>query len=541
MSHQSNTLRPESRAPRSQALVMLRDKLHRLADRDWERSRRRHCETACRLILLLDPADLVALFRLGVIRHEAGDFGSAIHHLGRLVQRDPDCAKARISLGRAYWALGEHEEAKECFRAALQLEPGSVKALVALGAVERLTNEIDAAIASFREAAARDPQSCEALVSLGAALLDDGKRGEAIACLEQAAEIASDSPEPYRLLVDARYYTRGDHPHLGRLERLLQERKVPAGERRNLHFALGELYDQLGLWDQAFLHFRAGNELVEHRYNRRQLARYTDARIRAFTKEVIASIRERSPETNGANLIFVVGMPRSGTSLVEQILSSLPDVHGGGETLELPGLVGRLPSLLGTKEAYPRCLARIDRAAIGRISDDYLSRISRLSDGASRFVDKMPGNCWELGLITAVFPGAKIIHCKRNALDTCLSCYFQNFKDLPFAYDLGDLVDYHHHYSRIVAHWRDVLPTPVLDLQYEDLVESPEQMIRALLEYCDLPWDPRCLEFYRTRRMVRTASRWQVKRPLYSTSVGRWRNYERHIKVLVEAIGGGPA
>jgi hypothetical protein len=236
--------------------------------------------------------------------------------------------------------------------------------------------------------------------------------------------------------------------------------------------------------------------------------------------------------------VFIVGMPRSGTSLVEQILASHPNVFGAGELRDLQRLAEELPARVGAKEAYPACLVRLDGSAACALADEYLERIGRRSGAALRVTDKMPLNFLHLGLIAALFPRARIVHCIRDPLDVCVSCYCQDFQGGPnFLWDLTDLGKFHGEYERLMAHWGSVLPLPILEVVYEELVDNLEAVSRRLISFCGLDWDDRCLAYHQNARAVRTASLVQVRQPVYKSSVGRWRHYAPHLRPLLEALG----
>jgi len=234
--------------------------------------------------------------------------------------------------------------------------------------------------------------------------------------------------------------------------------------------------------------------------------------------------------------VFIVGMPRSGTSLVEQILASHPAVVGAGEIRNLKQLVAELPTELGSPADYPECLAGLDRPVSRRLAERYLQGLRSLGKGKPRVTDKVPMNFHQLGLIATLWPRATIIHCRRDPRDVCWSCYFQNFREVYFACDLRKLGAYYRQYERLMAHWRKVLPVRILDVCYEELVENLEQLSRDLVAFCGLPWDDACLRFHQTRRIVRTSSNLQVRRPVYKSSVGYWKNYETYLGPLLEAL-----
>jgi hypothetical protein len=236
-------------------------------------------------------------------------------------------------------------------------------------------------------------------------------------------------------------------------------------------------------------------------------------------------------------------MPRSGTTLVEQILASHPNVFGAGELNLIPQLAADLPGLLRSSLNYPRCLDRLDAARAGEIARRHVDRLRDLGGSASRVVDKMTINFLHLGLIAVLFPEARVIHCRRDPRDICLSCFFHNFASpgLNFTFSLQDLGFYYQQYERLMDHWRQVLPLPIFEIQYEELVSAPEQWTRALLDFCGLAWDDRCLAFHQTERQVKTASALQVRQPMYTRSVGRWKPYEIQLQPLFRAINAHEA
>jgi hypothetical protein len=336
-------------------------------------------------------------------------------------------------------------------------------------------------------------------------------------------------------------YPLGDS-EVHRIRTLLARPGLPPTDAPRLHFGLGVRADRTGAHDEAFDHFNRANALrrrllqvagtahdaEEHHAWIEQIITTCDA---AYFRHV-AGLGRRTERP-----VFIVGMPRSGTSLVEQILASHPDVFGAGELRDIDLLAKKLPARWGGREAYPVCLRNLDAATTSFLADKYLERLARLNGPAIRVTDKMPMNFLNLGLIAALFPRARVIHCVRDPLDVCLSCYFQDFVGVNFSCDLGDLASYYRDYERLMAHWRSVLPLPLLEVVYEELVEDQEAVSRRLVSFCGLNWDDRCLAFHQNRRLVHTASLVQVRQPIYKGSVGRWRHYAAHLRPLLEALG----
>ena len=252
-----------------------------------------------------------------------------------------------------------------------------------------------------------------------------------------------------------------------------------------------------------------------------------------------ALVEEKSALGNPSEApIFIVGMLRSGTTLVEQILASHPAIYAAGELEYFRNVARQLPERLVTGQPYPECLQTLDAETTAAVSATYLEQLGNLSGDANRYTDKNPLNFEHLGLIMLMFPRARVIHCRREAMDLCLSIYFQHFSERhDFAYGFADIAEYHRQYEQLMAHWHSVFPGRIHDLQYEDLVANFETVSRGMFQYLGLEWDENCLEFHRTVRPVGTASHWQVRQPLYTRSVERWRHYEPYLEDLRAALG----
>ncbi len=302
---------------------------------------------------------------------------------------------------------------------------------------------------------------------------------------------------------------------------------MPLPQAIGLQYALGKYYDDTKQYEPAFDHFTQANQS-----SKRFASPYDRGQLTLRVERIIQSFDAKFFTQAGGTLhpserpVFIVGMPRSGTSLAEQILASHPSIYGAGELMYWHGAY----------EAYRR--TEPDRKAalelIPNLAKQYLDRLNALDAQAGRVVDKMPANFWYAGLLHAAFPSARIIHMQRHPFDTCLSIYFQNFFNIgAYAHDLADLAHFYGEYRRVMSHWRRVLPEKaLLDVPYEALVEEPETWARRMLAFVGLPWDPRCLDFHQTDRVVITASKWQVRQKISTASVARWRNYEKHIGPL---------
>jgi hypothetical protein len=323
---------------------------------------------------------------------------------------------------------------------------------------------------------------------------------------------------------------------IGLIDRLLQAPHVTASERVPLHFAAAGLLDRLNRFDEAFLHARLGNEGSRRDYKSSHHSAQMQHRIDYYTPAKLHDL----PRASHGNRrpVFIVGMIRSGTSLIEQILASHPQVYGGGELNFLSRIANSAARAAWTEgEIYPEFLDTISLRRANHLAESYLSSIAALNATAAYVTDKMPHNFLYLGLIALLFPDCHIIHCMRDARDTCLSCYTTYFAAAhDYTHDLTDLASFWKDYRRFMAHWKTTLNFPMLEINYEDVVADLEGQTRRLLEFLDLPWDERCLNFHLNTRTVATASADQIRKRLYASSVGRWKHYESHLGPLLAAL-----
>ena len=448
----------------------------------------------------------------------------------------PASAAAHTALSSAWAALGAPTAAIEAARRACRLDPKDAKAWLQLGHALGEDGQIDAAVDSHRRALAMAPEAPEVLVALAVSLQEAGQRAEARRMTETALAKDPTSAAAWTLLGGIKTFAAGD-PELADLQHLaasLEVRPDRLDDLIHLEFALGKALMDTGDADKAFA--------VLSRANRRHRNRidYDVARdIEAFAAIAEVMDASRIADLSGqgqrsAHPIFIVGMPRSGTTLAEQILASHPGIHGGGEMKHLDViLMERFRAMFGQAEWISR-LETIKAADLDALGQAYAAKTRPLAPAGIRITDKMPSHFRHVGLIHLIFPNALIIHCRRAPHDTCLSCFATHFSQgQDFTYDLQDLGAYYRAHSRLMDHWhRIVPPSRLLSVTYEDVVEDLEGQARRLIEACGLPWDEACLDFHRTSRQVRTASVNQVRQPLYATSVARWKAYSAHLKPL---------
>jgi tetratricopeptide (TPR) repeat protein len=348
---------------------------------------------------------------------------------------------------------------------------------------------------------------------------DRGKFEEALVLLERAIAIEPRLPQAWAGLARWRTMSSDDKDWLTNAQQIADS-GLPARTEVLLRYAIGKYLADVKAFDQAFASYQRANELersYKNKHNRDLLSQAIDLLIRTYDR---AWLTQPRPEASTSRRpVFIIGMPRSGTTLVEQILASHPSVFGAGE----------LPFWETAMEAHELAVLHpgTGTRTLRRLAHEYLSLLETLSPAAQRVIDKMPGNFMFLGWIRTALPQARIIHMRRDPIDTCLSIYFQHFQESPaYTNDLEDLAHYYTEYSRLMAHWRAILPAgAMLEVPYEELVSDPQTWSRKLLTFVGLPWDSRCLEFHRTERTIITASKWQVRQKLTRTPVGRWHNY----------------
>ena len=514
------------------------------------------------------PDSFEAWMVLGQLYQKMQDFEAALASYRKVVALQPGCAQARNNLGNIHMAMHNPEEAEAAFRQALAHEPDMAEALANMGVLMQGQTRYGEARKYFEAALARLPENAQLHDKLATMLELLGDFEGAMRHSEQAALLDRGNPE-YRVKQSRILQKMGEHEkayqqlrpsvmaggasagaavvfaysasRLGKdeeaaasLERSLGSGSLTDHERQRVHHALATVYDKTGRFDEAFPHFEKSNRLKEGKFNSDEHAHFCGVVKNTFSREFLASVPTGDDSTDRP--LFIVGMPRSGTSLVEQILASHPEVHGAGELEDIGRLSHQLHSLAG-KRGYFVGVADVTREKLATLAADYLGILMAHSAHAARVTDKMPHNFLHLGLIQMLFPKARVIHIRRDPLDTCLSCYFQEFSaSHSYAYDLTQLGAYYRQYERLMAHWEQVLDLPMLHIRYEDLVDDQEGVSRRMVEFCGLEWDNRVLRFHETRRNVATPSFDQVRQPMYRKSVQRWKNYEVHLDPLMQAL-----
>jgi tetratricopeptide (TPR) repeat protein len=460
----------------------------------------------------------------------------AIGHYQTALAIRPDYAEACNNLAGSLQRLARPEEAMGYYERAIALKPDYAEARCNLGDALLTLRRHEEAIKHFENAMEIDPSLAAAHHHLGIAFQTLGRLEDAARAYERAVELAPRRAQFHINLANARPFDAAD-PRLAAMETLLGDKAQSDDDRIVLHFGLAKAFADLHEHERSFRHLIEGNAL------KRQQISYREAetlQIFARVQTVIngALFAERRGGDPSPQPVFVIGMARSGTTLIEQILASHSKVHGAGEVEDFGNAVSNFAQSKGSGDGILELLPGLSGDDLRQVGADYLARIRTGAGTAERIVNKMPSNFVFAGLIHLVLPNARIIHARRDPLDTCFSCFSLLFSgNQPYAYDLGELGRYYRAYDRLMTHWQTVLPEGVMiEVNYEDLVADLRTHARRIIAHCGLDWDEACLSFYKTQRPVRTASSAQVRRPIYRSSIGRWRPYRQQLLPLLAAL-----
>lgn len=492
-----------------------------------------------RTAIALDPAMAGGHINLAAAYAKAKRFAEAETAYLRGAMLEPGRAETHRDLAMVLMELDRLDESLACHERALALKSDDASFFNARGMTRVRKGDMWSAEADFRRATELNPQSPDGWVGLGWSLRLLGRFKEADDCFAKVREIDPGRVEAYRHLATTGPEEGGEEAR----ERLIAQLAHPATSDKDriiAGFALGRQLDNAERYDEAFAQYRAANALVH--------AGHAAAGIRfdadAFRRRIDLLIEHYPPDAFPEPIgdpselpVFIVGMPRSGTTLTEQIAASHSQVHGAGELQD----IGRIADALAGEGKRRVAAHQADAELAARLAHGHLMRLRQQAKGAVRAIDKMPDNILCLGMIAQIYPGARVIFCTRDPRDIGLSCYFQNFSEglHPFAYDLADCGRRTAQTNRVMAHWRRALPLRMHEVNYETLVADLEGESRKLIAFLGLEWEPACLEFHRTERSVTTVSHWQVRQPLYSRSVHRWRHYESHLAPLLQGLDGG--
>lgn len=528
-------------------------------------------EALYRAVLERSPDDANALHYIGLINYQAGKLDVADAFMTRSLEMDHTCANTWNDLGAVKLKSGNLEESVRYFSRALDLNDQHTDALNNLAAAFRRLFRFESALILLRRLALLRPRSSEVKLNLADTLYHVGAVEESIGAFHEVIRLdphnkvarlgMAEACEAAGKFKQSRWQyievLRREPNNPLALSKLLQMREgtinpnwVAQAQRlalsgdseieakTRLDIGLAYHFDKIAAYDSSFRHLQQARERQARLqpFNSDGYSAAIDTLIEVLTKDFFRSIQ--GVGIRSSRPIFIVGMPRSGTTLAEQILATHSRVAAGGELAALPKASYRVQELSGDHRAYPYGLKSMSSESAHVLAEAYLAELDKIDAEDRKVTDKLPFNFMHLGIVALLFPTAKIVHCRRDPLDNCMSCYFTSFaQEVQFANDLRTLGRYYSDYRRLMRHWDEVLPINIFTLQYEDLVTRTEPTIGSLLSYCELEWEPACLKFHETQRGIRTPSRWQVRQPIYRNSVARWRHYEKHIEPLIRALG----
>jgi tetratricopeptide (TPR) repeat protein len=491
-------------------------------------------EELCLRVLNRTPNHPLALYILGTLGIGYDDEKS-LRYFARAVGEEPENPYYHLSLGETYLRLSEFSLAIKHIQQALELKPDIVEALCSLGDAYNAFDKGEMALPLFEKALKINRNHPAARLGLPHTLASLGRMDEAGTLLKETIEERIAVPAAYSALVQTRKFTK-EPSELAAILTELRDTSHGSEGAAALHYAAGKVLNDLRLYKEAMDHYKAGNQAGGNKFDLEGYRRWVDAIIETFTPELFAS---RAAYGNPSELpVFVLGMPRSGTTLTEQICASHPNVHGAGELSKLRRVANGIGFAKRSNANLSESIATITPDLTRILAEEHLAYLRERAPDALRIVDKMPHNFELIGLICLLFPNARVIHCRRDAIDNCISCFVLQFNEAhSYSSDLETLGLYYREYDRLMRHWDKVLPGRIFENRYETLIESQEEQSRRLINYLGLPWNDACLRFFDRDGSVNTLSRWQVRQPIYKSSVKRWKHYESEIQPLIEALG----
>lgn len=497
-------------------------------------------EAGYRRVLSMNPRHPDALRLLGMVAIAAGMYADGIDLMERAVALAPKTLPYLMDLANAHRQIGHREETVKVLRQAAEVAPNDGLVQAQLADALKFIGRFDEALEIVDRTMIMHPRALQLLATKATTLDKLARHEEAVQVVREGFKMAEEASVPAPFLLEVIFAQLA--PKVGaadeaieRVDRALQAENIDARLKASALFALGRIEDQRGNHDSAFERFRQANAAVPNQWNPVNHTRAIDGLIQAYSAERVASMK-RSHNTTETP-VFILGMPRSGTTLVEQILGAHPQVVPMGELLDVWDLARRLSRECRQMYMTSQFMDAVTTSMLDDAAKRYTSRHRSLARHAKRVTDKLPTNFLNIGLIAQMLPGARIIHCVRDPMDTCWSNYTTDYTtDMPFSRDLSAIGQYYRDYLRLMDHWKSVLDLPMLDVQYEQLVAEPEAESRRMLEFLGLPWDERVLRYYESDRPILTASYEQANQPIYESSIGRYKPYESKLGDLRQAL-----
>jgi tetratricopeptide (TPR) repeat protein len=495
---------------------------------------------AYRQAVHLAPTFAPAHVGLGLLLKQEGDLGEAASWLQKAADLDQRNPHLWAALGEVYGQLGRAEAAISCWRRVLALDPGRADAHLGLGLALQQQSRVKEAGECYRTALGLKPDLTAAQLAIAGLHAEMGEPAEAEAAFRAALRMEATHPLPLAGLAKLLGAKLPEAEHAA-MEKHLADPQLKPEDRAALMFAMVQILDERGDYSRAAEAARHANALTlectrgRGRFDPAWHERCANDMVRLFDRDFVARVAGGGLPTRRP--VFVFGLARSGTTLIEQVLASHPQVHGAGELYLARETFVNMPSLLGIPGAEVNCVPQLDATAVRRLAEHHLAQLRALDEGrAQRIVDKMPGNYMLLGFLAALFPQATFIHCRRDLRDVAVSCWLTAFTTLPWANHIAHLALVFRQYVRLMTHWKEVLPVQIHEVSYEETVRDLEGVARRLIAACGLDWHPACLEFHRTKRVIRTSSVLQVRQPIYTKSVERWKHYQGLLDDLFTAL-----
>ncbi|MDH5645000.1 MAG: sulfotransferase [Candidatus Heimdallarchaeota archaeon] len=494
---------------------------------------------ALKYVIRLNPEHVEALNNLGFLLTSQGSYFEAIKYFQQALKIKPDHIEALINISDFYKERAQYKLARDYIKRALFIEPESKDLKRRLAYIYQISGDSQEAIKLHKENIDSDKNDLESIAALATCYERNGAYEESLLLLKPHLHnnVAAIIATAFSKL--AKHFNREEEA-IGYLEKAVSEsngRKQPSA----LYFQLGRLYDSKKDYDNAFQCYQKANQYQKTEFHAKGIkTEHFNDLAKKLRISFTSTFYDKAPRSNilTKRPIFIVGMPRSGTTLTEQILSSHPEVTGADELPDIALITEKLPSILHAKHDYPECLTELTSSALDHSSKLYLERLDSISKTSPYLTDKMPHNFLHLGLINLMFPNAAIIYCTRNPMDNCLSIYFSEFNRMHgYSNELATVGKHYREHVALMKHWKELLGEKILELKYEEMVNDQENNTRRLLDFCGLKWDESCLQFHKSKRVANTISYDQVRQPIYKKSVERWKNYEKHMSPLAEALG----
>ena len=503
-------------------------------------------ESVCLQSVQLMPDSYSYRYNFANVLRAAQKHNQAIAHYAQVVAVNPEFINAWLNWTECLRDLGRLQQGKDVAERCLALYPDEPRILLSYAGLLYDDHETDAATALYDKILTLQPDNVQALENKAVLMKQKGDAKAALPLYDRVIELVPERVSAFLSSVELRQFERGDE-WFDKLAALDSSAKMTLMQRYQLNFALAKMYQSVKDYDTSFKHYDMANSICrqvsvqENKvFNCQNHSAYIDRIIATFSQSFFEQIKWQGSESSVP--VFVVGMPRSGTTLTETLIATHSDGEGVGELDDISQLAGQIVKPDGKRAGFPESIQFLTQQQANALAGRYLKKLQRLVGDVlpSRVVDKMPGNYMFLGFIALLFPNAKVVYCQRDPIDNCLSCFMQNFTSKhEYSNDLADLAHVYLEHERLMQHWLNVLPLPVHTVRYEDVVGNPEPTIKALIEFCGLSWQPEILNFHQTKRSVKTASVVQVRQPLYTSSKGKWRQFEKHLGVLINGLGLG--